>query len=149
MAQFNPDFWEIPTEMKYLDRVNAADGLWYETEVDRDRRHAMKDFYSEVRTPVSNIINTKLTPRQREVLQLYYFHGKTQEDIAAILNLTQSTVSRHLFGTMRRGRKVGGAIPKLKRIIENTKDGRVDSAFGTLRGKLAEAAAMTGIALPG
>lgn len=140
MAQFNPDFWEIPTEMKYLDRVNAADGLWYETEVDRERRHAMKDFYADVRTPVSHIINTKLTPRQREVLQLYYYHGKTQEDIAAILNLTQSTVSRHLFGTVRGGKKVGGAIPKLRKAVDKAKDPAITRALGSLQRKLAEAA---------
>lgn len=140
MAQFNPDFWEIPTEMKYLDRVNAADAMWYETDIDRERRYAMKDFYRDVKPAVANIISTKLTRRQREVLQLYYFQGKTQEDIAAILNLTQSTVSRHLFGTVRGGKKVGGAIPKLRKAVDKAKDPAISQALGALQRRMAEAA---------
>ena len=139
MSAYNPDFWEVSTGSEYLENLPASRGLWYETEIDRQRRYAFADFFKEVKPVVGQILDVRLTRRQREVLKLYYFHNKTQEDIAEILNLTQSTVSRHLFGTMRRGRKVGGAIPKLRRIIENTKDGRVDTAFGTLRGKLAEA----------
>lgn len=139
MAAFNPDFWEIPTEMKHLDRKAAAEGLWYETDVDRERRHAMKDFYRDVKPAVNQIINTKLTRRQREVLQLYYFHGKTQEDIAAILNLTQSTVSRHLFGTVRGGKKVGGAIPKLRKAVDRAKDPSISLALGSLQRRMAEA----------
>jgi len=139
MAQFNPDFWEIPTEMKHLDRKAASSGLWFETEVDRERRYAMKDFYRDVRPAVSQIIDTKLTRRQSEVLKLYYFHGKTQEDIAVILNLTQSTVSRHLFGTVRGGKKVGGAIPKLRKVIDKARDPKISQALDTLQERLAEA----------
>jgi DNA-binding MarR family transcriptional regulator len=139
MSAYNPDFWELPTGSEYLENLPASRALWHETEIDRQRRYAFAEFFQEVKPVVGQLLDVRLTRRQREVLKLYYFHGKTQEDIATILDLTQSTVSRHLFGTMRRGRKVGGAIPKLRRMIENTKDGRVDQAFGTLRGKLAEA----------
>lgn len=139
MSAYNPDFWEVSIGSEYLENLPASRGMWHETEVDRERRYAFSDFFQDVKPVVGQVLDTRLTRRQREVLKLYYFHGKTQEDIATILDLTQSTVSRHLFGTMRRGRKVGGAIPKLKRIIENTRDGRVDRAFDTLRGKLAEA----------
>jgi predicted DNA-binding protein (UPF0251 family) len=139
MSAYNPDFWEVSIGSEYLENLPANRGMWHETEIDRERRYAFSDFFHDVKPVVGQVLDTRLTRRQREVLKLYYFHGKTQEDIATILDLTQSTVSRHLFGTMRRGRKVGGAIPKLKRIIENTKDGRVDRAFDALRGKLAEA----------
>jgi hypothetical protein len=40
---------------------------------------------------------------------------------------------------MRRGKKVGGAIPKLRKLIDSKSDGRVNGAFDTLRGRLAEA----------
>ena len=139
MAQYNPDFWEIQTDSVTLERVATTDGLWFEDEVDRARRHAMKDFFAEVKPEVDDYIDTKLTPRQREVVKLYYFYGKTQEDIAAILNLTQSTVSRHLFGTVRDGKKVGGAIPKLRKIVDKAANPRIDSALDTLQVQLAEA----------
>ena len=91
MASYNPDFWEIPTEMATLDRVPSTQALYYETEDDRERRYAMKTFYDEVRPSVDNFIENSLTKRQMEVVKLYYFYGKTQEDIAVILQLTQST----------------------------------------------------------
>ncbi len=139
MSNYNPAFWEIPTDLVALDRVPASAGLWYETSVDRERRYALRDFFEAVRPAVHSLIDSELTGRQREVVKLYYVYGKTQEDIAAILNLTQSTVSRHLFGTSRGGRKVGGAIPKLRKAIDGGNLPQVDSALGVLQTRLAQA----------
>ena len=93
MATFNPEYWEVPTESAYLENVAAERAMWYETDQDRDRRHAMQDFYGEVLPEVKNYIERKLTTRQREVVSLYYFRGLSQEDIAAKLNLSQSTAT--------------------------------------------------------
>jgi FixJ family two-component response regulator len=139
MARFNPDFWEIPTDNATLERVKSTDALWFETEEDRERRYAMRDFYQVVKPVVDEIMNDKLTKRQSEVIQLYYVHGKTQEDIAAILNLTQSTVSRHLFGTVRGGKKVGGAIPKLQKAVNTINNPKITQALENLQQQLAEA----------
>jgi predicted transcriptional regulator len=139
MAQYNPDFWEIPTDITTLDRVPADKGLWFEDDVDRERRHAMREFFEQVAPAVESLIDEELTDRQREVVKLYYFYGKTQEDIAEILDLTQSTVSRHLFGTVRDGRKVGGAITKLRKAIDRTRDDNITRALGSLQERLAEA----------
>ena len=139
MANYNADFWEIPTGSEYLENLPSSRALWYETQEDRSRRYAFREFFEEVSPVVSGLMGANLTRRQQEVVQLYYVDGKTQEDIATILELTQSTVSRHLFGTMRRGKKVGGAIPKLRKVIDRTENRRIDDAFGTLRGKLAAA----------
>ena len=139
MAEFNADFWEISTGSEYLENLPSSRALWYETQEDRSRRYAFREFFEEVSPVVHGLIGANLTKRQQEVVELYYVHGKTQEDIATILDLTQSTVSRHLFGTMRRGKKVGGAIPKLRKVIDRTKDRIIDDAFGTLQGKLAAA----------
>lgn len=139
MAEFNADFWEVSTGSEYLENLPASRGLWFETEEDRQRRYAFRDFFQDVRPVIFDLIDSELTRRQKEVLRLYYLYGKTQEDIATILDLTQSTVSRHLFGTVRQGKKVGGAIPKLKKILEKTRPESVDSAFDTLKTRLAEA----------
>ena len=139
MAEYNPDFWEIATGSEYLENLPTSRALWHETQDDRERRYAFQEFFDEVRPVIRRLLDAKLTRRQREVVKLYYIHGKTQEDIAEILDLTQSTVSRHLFGTMRRGKKVGGAIPKLRKIVDKTADPSIDSAFTTLRSKLVEA----------
>ncbi len=139
MADYNADFWEIPTGSEYLENLPSNRALWYETQEDRSRRYAFQEFFEEVSPVVRGLMGANLTRRQQEVVQLYYLDGKTQEDIATILELTQSTVSRHLFGTMRRGKKVGGAIPKLRKVVDRSENGHIDDAFDALRGKLAAA----------
>jgi len=139
MASFNPEFWEIPTQSAYLESVSSERALWYETDEDRERRYAMKDFFQSVLPIVVDLMDDQLTPRQREILHLYYFCDKTQEDIAEMLALTQSTVSRHLFGTVRNGKKVGGAIPKLQKAVEKRDTGEIQGALNVLRSKFDEA----------
>ena len=139
MAEYNASFWEISTDSRYLESVPANRALWFETNEDRARRHAFQDFFKDVKPVIAEIIDSKLTTRQRQIVTLYYFQGKTQEDIAAILDLSQSTVSRHLFGTVRDGKKVGGAISKLRKVIERQAPEDVDRAFKQLHSRLAEA----------
>lgn len=135
MARFNPEFWEIPTQSAYLESVASERALWYETEEDRERRYALQDFFQSVLPVVVDLMDQQLTARQREILHLYYFCDKTQEDIAAMLELSQSTVSRHLFGTVRNGKKVGGAIPKLQKAVERFDTGPIQGALKTLRNR--------------
>lgn len=52
-------------------------------------------------------IDGELTSRQRECLDLYYFKGLTQDQIAHELGVTAATVSRH----MKRARQ------RLKRVV--------------------------------
>jgi len=139
MAQFNPDFWEVGVDNATLEQVPEQNSLWYQTDIDRERSQAMREFFESVRPSVDQLIEAELTERQREVLKLYYFYNKTQEDIAAILNLSQSTVSRHLFGTPRSGKKIGGAIPKLRKVIDKGRDPAVNSALDRLQDRMAKA----------
>lgn len=136
MSTFNSDFWEVSAESGFLENLPADRGLWFETQEDRDRREVFSDFFAEVKPIVLDLIDTKLTNRQMEVVKLYYLYEKTQEDIATILDLSQSTVSRHLFGTVRGGKKVGGAIRKLRKVIDKNDTPEIDSAFDSLQKKL-------------
>jgi len=138
MATFNPDFWEVSAPSAFLESVPSESALWFETAEDQERRYALQDFFQSVLPVVSDIIDEALTDRQREVVTLYYFHGKSQEDIASILDLSQSTVSRHLFGTVRDGKKVGGAITKLKKVIEKTDSEEISAALDILKTRWAE-----------
>jgi len=139
MAAFNPEYWEVSLDASRLDRFASHAALWFETETDRERRYAMQDFYRAVSPVVRGLIDTKLTGRQREILRLYFIDGKTQEDIADQLSVSQSTVSRHLFGTVRSGKKVGGAIPKLRKAIDGAPPPEIARALGDLRRRLASA----------
>ena len=140
MSQFNSDFWEVSAESEYLENLPADRGLWFENDEDRERRNAFSEFFVDVKPVVFELVDAKLTKRQMEVVKLHYLYGKTQEDIATILDLSQSTVSRHLFGTVRGGKKVGGAIPKLRKVIDKIETPEIDSAFDVLRSKLTSAA---------
>jgi len=139
MGAFNADFWEIPLAREHIEAIPADKALWFETKEDRERRQALTDFFEAVLPSVEELIHQHLTDRQREVLLLYYFYGKTQEDIAAMLALSQSTVSRHLFGTVRNGRRVGGALPKLRKVLARTPPAPVEQALNRLDTQFARA----------
>lgn len=140
MAQFNPEYWEVATGVALIENTPAERGLWFETDIDRERRYALEEFFASVLPAVQEMLQDSLTPRQREVLSLYYFDNLTQEEIAERLRLSQSTVSRHLFGTTRNGRKVGGAIPKLRKAIDATREPRIVRALAQLKTRFDQAA---------
>ena len=50
-------------------------------------------------------------------MNLYFYGGKTQTEIAEILGISQQVVSKQLFGVMRQGKRVGGAIRKLEKLL--------------------------------
>lgn len=51
-------------------------------------------------------IRHELTDRQRDCLTMYYLEGIKMKDIAVMLNLSKSTVSRHIHSATRKLRKV-------------------------------------------
>ena len=67
------------------------------------------------------VVDTLLTSRQREVIRLYA-DGYTQMEIAKMLNVNQSSITKSLNGNVdyKNGKKVyGGARKKIRKIIEN------------------------------
>lgn len=64
------------------------------------------------------LVATALTPRQREIVDLYFTDGLSQAEIAERLGISQQVVSKQLFGVMREGRRVGGAIRRLRQLCE-------------------------------
>lgn len=51
-------------------------------------------------------IRHELTDRQRSCLLMHYLEGMMLKDIAAAMNLSTSTVSRHIAAALRKLRKV-------------------------------------------
>ena len=68
---------------------------------------------------INEIITTKLTDRQREVVTLYFLSNHTQLYIARKLGISQPTVSQHLNGKKRNGKKIGGSVRKIRKIIHH------------------------------
>ncbi|MBQ9680063.1 MAG: sigma-70 family RNA polymerase sigma factor [Ruminococcus sp.] len=51
-------------------------------------------------------IRHELTDRQRDCMMMYYLEGMKMKDIAVALNLSRSTVTRHIQSATRKLRKV-------------------------------------------
>ncbi|MBQ8057612.1 MAG: helix-turn-helix domain-containing protein [Ruminococcus sp.] len=51
-------------------------------------------------------LNSELTPRQRECLELYYYKKMKMCDIASFLSLSPSTVTRHIKAAERKLKSV-------------------------------------------
>lgn len=66
---------------------------------------------------IKNEILPQLTYRQKQVIQLYFVHLLPQVQIAKILRISQPTVSQHITGKKRNGKKIGGSIHKIRKTI--------------------------------
>ena len=115
MPRFNPDFWEIPVPPDFFDQFTTEDYFWYRAP-DDEHTEARRAKRQAVLEQVRQIIANELTERQTECIQLYFYKGKTQEEIGSILGISRRVVSQHLFGVTRNGRQVGGAINKIRKV---------------------------------
>ena len=114
----NPHFWEVSVDPQDLDRFCAEQGLWYESDEERQIRNRREDRSDVLVREIKDIIENELTPRQRDITRLYFFHGKTQGEIAQIVGVSRRVVGQHLFGIFRKGRQVGGAIQRIRKVCE-------------------------------
>lgn len=64
------------------------------------------------------LVATGLTERQRQIVDLTYGEQLTQAEVAARLGISQQVVSKQLFGVIREGRRIGGAIRRLRQLCE-------------------------------
>jgi predicted transcriptional regulator len=106
-TQFSPEQWAcVPTTASPWHSAPAP------LDVDDRLRTA-----GEIGAVLHAIIIKDLTFRQRQVVELYYFENRTQEEVATALGISQATVSQHLKGKRRRGNYVGGAFRKIRKAI--------------------------------
>jgi RNA polymerase sigma factor (sigma-70 family) len=109
---------EIPVRDELFDR--RAGSLFdfavsdEDDDADPARAHAREEVFAELRA----LVATGLTERQRLIVERYFTDGRTQAEIAEELGISQQVVSRQLFGVMREGKRVGGAIRRLRVLCE-------------------------------
>ncbi len=115
MPKFNADFWEIPVPPEFFDQLTTEDDFWYRAP-DDEYMEAQRAKRQAVLEQVRQIIAKELTERQTECIQLYFYKGKTQEEIGNILGISRRVVSQHLFGVTRNGKQIGGAINKIRKV---------------------------------
>ena len=115
MPGYDPRFWELPFDPGDMDALpgdllDAPEGE--SPVVDPAARKAALDAIAE-------LVRTGLTAKQREIVQLYFYDGRSQVEIAGELGISQQVVSRQLFGVIRDGRRIGGAIARLRKACES------------------------------
>lgn len=59
-------------------------------------------------------LDRALTSRQRDIVSWHFFEGISQGDIARRLGVTQQVVQKAIYGDTRDGRRVGGALQRLR-----------------------------------
>jgi len=115
MAHFNPDFWEIPVDFDELTEFDAVCSMVYETDEERESRWMREDRQEQIIPILMDIIENDLTSKQRQAVMLYFFGQKTQEEIGRIMGIPHQVVSQHIYGIRRNGKKIGGAIARIRK----------------------------------
>ena len=104
-------------EHKHWQNISASRSLWYEYNQDVENRTKFVNFQHNLLLVIQNIITSGLTVRQKEVLTMYYLYDHTQVFIARKLGISQPTVNQHLKGKIRNGKRIGGSIKKIRKMI--------------------------------
>src|SRR5262245_5572689 len=114
MSGYDPRFWELSFDPGDFD---ALPGDLFDAPLDGEapadsvaRRTALD--------AIADLVRTGLTDKQRRIVELYFYEGCTQSEVAAELGISQQAVSRQLFGVVRDGRRIGGAIARLRKACE-------------------------------
>ncbi len=109
-------FREILVDPNILASLSS---LSTEGELSPEDKDELIELRERLMSKVIEIINTKLTSRQSEVIKMIYFEQKTQMEAAYLLNLCQTTVHKILFGNLdysHGGKRYGGAIRKIRKL---------------------------------
>ena len=69
---------------------------------------------------VREAVEHALTPKQREAVELFFFEGLSQSEIARRLGISQQVVQKRLYGVRRRGVMIGGALARLREVLSST-----------------------------
>lgn len=94
-----------------LDHIPAGDALWQEPST------FLSPLQQQLISALRQAIITRLTERQRVVIQLFFFEGLSQGEIARRLGVTQQVIHKRIHGDHRNGRMVGGALARLHKAL--------------------------------
>ena len=113
---FNAAFWEVPLDSKRARSLRQEDHLYYESTQERSERLQRRDREPRLLEELKRLMDSTLSTRQREVVELYFFEQMTEEEIANRFGIARQVVNQHLFGIHRGGRRIGGAVKKLRKV---------------------------------
>lgn len=97
-----------------LDRLPREVGLW---SLGDDEAHEADD---EAHARLREAVERALTEAQREAVELFFFHGLSQGEVARQLGVTQQVIQKRIYGVSRGGRHIGGALARLRAYLRPT-----------------------------
>jgi RNA polymerase sigma factor (sigma-70 family) len=115
MTKFNPDFWEVTISEESWRQFSTEEHLYYEAPEDAEERRARAARAEAMWPEIRALMEHVLTPRQTEVTTLYFMAQLNQRQIGERLGISQQAVCEHLYGKLRNGHAVGGALRKLRK----------------------------------
>ena len=91
---------EVPVDPSVLEAI-AEGSTWLDLVPESDDAAQLEKaaLRREAIAILTLIIETRLTRSQREIVDLYFYRGKTQSEIAAILGISQQVVTVCFVGT--------------------------------------------------
>lgn len=81
----------------------------------------LKELNEQLILKLTEIINMKLTERQKEVMTKIYFEQRTQMETADMLGVCQTTIHKIIAGNIdyqNNGKRYGGALKKIRRLCQ-------------------------------
>ena len=91
--------------------------LCSDVQTDSGTQDAMKSWRTIMDAIIRKIVDSELTPRQREIYLLYYEYGMAQFEIAEKLHMNKSTI----FRTLQRAEKAVDRIMRYVRMARKEK----------------------------
>jgi predicted transcriptional regulator len=108
---------EAHLDMNHWNNLDERYKNWSEYNRNSDQMRQREGLAKKLIELIKVEVLPKLTERQRQITQLYFEFQLNEDKIARMLNISQPTVSQHIFGKKRNGKKVGGSIRKIRKII--------------------------------
>ena len=95
----------------HLDKLPASLGLWRQADVPCNEAQEL------LVKALHSAIEQALTQKQRDVVELFFFEGLSQGEIARRLGVRQQVIHKRIYGVRRRGRMIGGALERLRKAL--------------------------------
>lgn len=110
-------FNAIHLDSDHWNNLDAKHRNWSEYNENSEQRWH-RDALTKIIIKIIKIeILPGLTSRQQQIIQLYFVYQLRQVQIAKILGISQPTVSQHISGKKRNGKKIGGSLHKIRKTI--------------------------------
>ncbi len=117
MDKKKPFSWEVHLDLGWWENIPENSDPWFQYNNSQDDRVVRRAASRKIIRFLFRHILSDLTLRQQKVIK-FFLNQRTQKHAARKLGVSQPTISQHLYGKKRNGLKIGGAVRRIKKKIE-------------------------------